>query len=379
MNKNADVAEVRGFDDYPLRLGDVMRGERATLGKSLLDVQRDLRIKATYIAAIENCDSTVFQTPGFIAGYVRSYARYLRLDPEATFAQFCAEANFDGVHPPARGRTRPAPVAAPRPEAVGRPAARDPLVGARIRLSPSGAGVLDNLSLSGLGSILILAVLILGIGYGAWAVLQDIQRVEFAPVEDSSVVAAAPAPVAIDGGNTLASLPPERLYRPLELDVPVMTPRDGPIAALDPDQVGALIPGNGDVMPAEIRDGIDDNSPVVTADTAPEIAIIARSPAWVRVSASDGAVLFEKILDGGESFVLPRNMAAANLRAGNSGSVYVSIDGVIHGPVGKDTSVVRNVALDAGQIADRFAEVSEPEILKAMAEPRVITLNADAN
>ena len=65
-----DVTEKpRGFDDYEVRLGDVMRGERATLGKSLLDVQRELKIKATYIAAIENSDPTAFETPGFVAGY----------------------------------------------------------------------------------------------------------------------------------------------------------------------------------------------------------------------------------------------------------------------------------------------------------------------
>ena len=73
VEKSAE--ELRGFDAFELRLGDVMRGERATMGKSLLDVQRELRIKAAYIAAIENCDPQAFDTPGFIAGYVRSYAR----------------------------------------------------------------------------------------------------------------------------------------------------------------------------------------------------------------------------------------------------------------------------------------------------------------
>ena len=68
MSDNAEAMEVKGFDDYPVKLGDLMRGERATLGKSLLDVQRDLRIKATYIAAIESTDPSVFSTPGFIAG-----------------------------------------------------------------------------------------------------------------------------------------------------------------------------------------------------------------------------------------------------------------------------------------------------------------------
>lgn len=90
--------EPRWFDDYDLRLGDMMRGERATLGKSLLDVQRELRIKASYIAAIENADPTAFDTPGFIAGYVRSYARYLGMDPDKAYAAFCAESGFTTAH-----------------------------------------------------------------------------------------------------------------------------------------------------------------------------------------------------------------------------------------------------------------------------------------
>ena len=76
----SEDVQAKGFDDYDLRQGDLMRGERATMGKSLLDVQRELKIKATYISAIENTDPSAFDTPGFIAGYVRSYARYLGLD-----------------------------------------------------------------------------------------------------------------------------------------------------------------------------------------------------------------------------------------------------------------------------------------------------------
>jgi len=71
-NKAVAEPETKGFDAFELRLGDLMRGERATLGKSLLDVQRELKIKAAYIAAIENADPSSFETPGFIAGYVRS-------------------------------------------------------------------------------------------------------------------------------------------------------------------------------------------------------------------------------------------------------------------------------------------------------------------
>ena len=93
-----EEAEAKGFDAFELRLGDLMRGERATLGKSLLDVQRELRIKASYIAAIENSDPDAFDTPGFIAGYVRSYARYLHMDPDDAFEAFCKESGFSVAH-----------------------------------------------------------------------------------------------------------------------------------------------------------------------------------------------------------------------------------------------------------------------------------------
>ena len=92
------VVERKSFDDFEVRLGDTMRGERATMGKSLLNVQRELRIKAAYIATIENADSSAFDTPGFIAGYVRSYARYLNMDADQAFETFCRESGFTVAH-----------------------------------------------------------------------------------------------------------------------------------------------------------------------------------------------------------------------------------------------------------------------------------------
>ena len=97
-NEEKEEVEARGFDAFELRLGDVMRGERATMGKSLLDVERELRIKANYVAAIENSDPDAFDPPGFIPGYVRSYARYLNMDPDAAFRDFCKESGFSTAH-----------------------------------------------------------------------------------------------------------------------------------------------------------------------------------------------------------------------------------------------------------------------------------------
>ena len=82
MNSSEHNQKAKSYGPYEFALGDELRGERATLGKTLLDVQRDLRIRAAYIAAIEDAKPEVFPNPSFIAGYVRSYARYLGLDPD---------------------------------------------------------------------------------------------------------------------------------------------------------------------------------------------------------------------------------------------------------------------------------------------------------
>ena len=70
----------------------------------------------------------------------------------------------------------------------------------------------------------------------------------------------------------------------------------------------------------------------VVADARPGVELLAVRPSWVRVSAADGTVLFEKILDAGERYAVPPLEEAALLRAGNSGSVYFVVNGQTYGP-----------------------------------------------
>ena len=162
--KTEENVEPKGFDDFELRLGDIMRGERATMGKSLLDVQRELRIKASYIAAIEACDPDAFDTPGFIAGYVRSYARYLNMDPEWAFKTFCEEGNFEvahGMSPAARIRSDRAPGVKKSAAASAKPAhLRDPFTDPSVSYLPKGEAALSRVEPRAIGSIMVLLVLI---------------------------------------------------------------------------------------------------------------------------------------------------------------------------------------------------------------------------
>lgn len=389
--------KLKGFDDFELCLGDIMRGERATMGKSLLDVQRELKIKATYIAAIENTDPSAFDTPGFVAGYVRSYARYLGLDPEWAFETFCTEGGFTvthGMSPAASVKTDKTPGVKKTSAVAKKPAhLRDPFTEPSVSYLPKGEALMSGIEPRAIGSIAVLLVLLGGIGYGGWSVLQEVQKVRLTPVDQTPEVLADLDPLssAVLPRDDLASAETapvapvtetfDRISRPQALDVPVLTARDGPIAAIDPDTVGTFAPDPGERFIAA-RPARPDNLPFavpagpaepdaaivarmdsdnllgdvqVVEPAAPSVSLLAVRPSWVRVRGADGTVIFEKILDAGEEFEVPLTEEPATLRAGNAGSLYFAVNGETFGPAGNGPVVVRDVVLAPDALRENYS------------------------
>lgn len=347
----------KGFDDFELRLGDLMRGERATLAKSLLDVQRELRIKASYVAAIENADITAFETPGFIAGYVRSYARYLGMDQDWAFARFCNESGFQPTH----GMAAAASVRRP-PRAV--PA--EPLANPNASFVPRAEAFWRKIEPRAVGSLMVLVALVGGLGYGGWSILQEVQRVQVAPVEQAPGMLAlidplAAAGVALSAADTAPALPAaealDRLYRPRPLETPILVARDSPIAAIDPRAAGALAEAQPALLPVVpfAEPALEEVVAHAVAPDAPAVELLAVRPAWVRVQAADGTVILEKILDAGERFVLPKLEEPPVLRAGESGAVYFAVNGVTYGPAGAPGAVTKNIVLSPEALTTAYA------------------------
>lgn len=369
-------AEPKGFDDFELRLGDVMRGERATLGKSLLDVQRELRIKASYIAAIENTDPTAFDTPGFIAGYVRSYARYLDMDPDRAFAAFCAESGFSVAH----GMSAAASV-------VKKPSREDRL--ARDRGSndifsapstpfvPTGEGFFSRIEPGAIGSSLVLIALISAIGFGGYSVLQEVQRVQVSPVDQTPVVMSDLDPLqgasvqqpSLDG--TAETSPStldtpriealDRLYRPQALDVPVLVARDAPIATIDPRSVGNFAQNPGLEAPvvaeAEPLKSETPSVPQVVEEQEPSLQMVAVRPSWVRVRGADGTVIYETVMQPGDTWTAPATEEPPVLRTGESGAIYFAMNGKFYGPVGPNGAVTSNLPLEIAGLQETYLPV----------------------
>lgn len=383
----AEDVESKGFDAFDLRLGDLMRGERATMGKSLLDVQRELKIKACYIAAIENADPAAFDTPGFIAGYVRSYARYLNMDPEWAFDTFCKESGFATAH----GMSAEASSNKPRNEVIASaPLGKDIFASPSTPYLPAGEAMLSKVEPGAIGSMLVLVALIAGLGYGGWSVLQEVQKVQLAPVEQTPDVISSIDPLA--GGaslvepdqDPLAMNAPsvealDRLYRPQPLEVPVLVARDAPISTLNPGSFGVIEPVTGieAALAEAVANPVEPLPIQVNEAPIPEVQLVAARPAWVRVRAADGSVIFEGVMDAGDTYALPSTEEPATLRVGESGAVYFAVNGTHYGPAGPTGTVTSNLALDSESLMASYetADISGDDDLAAIVNVAEVNIS----
>ena len=248
---------------------------------------------------------------------------------------------------------------------------------------------------SAIGSVLVLSALVVGLGYGGWTVLQNIQRVQFAPVEELPLavaeVDAAGAPEATalagDGAAELASPVAATaltdLYRQQELEVPILVPRDGPIAALDPDMLGPVAaprrrrwwPSAG-AAPRRPRRWSTAGAPSCRGAAG---AVAGRGRRWwwwpsappgsgstTRTARSSSRASSRRA-----RAIRRRGSSTPLIWAGNSGSVYVRVGDELHGPLGQRHPGDARRRAGAAAIAERYAVVEDvPEVISRRSAAR---------
>jgi cytoskeletal protein RodZ len=69
-------------------LGNLLREAREAKGLTLLDAQEATRINSSYLEALEAGQYDALPTPVHARGYLRNYARYLKLDPEPLLERY---------------------------------------------------------------------------------------------------------------------------------------------------------------------------------------------------------------------------------------------------------------------------------------------------
>ena len=367
-----EVAKLRGFDDYAFRLGDEMRGRRASMGKSLLDVERDLRIRAVLVDAIEKADPKSFEANWLIPGHVRSYARYLEMDPDDAYRRFCAECGYDSSETGAQRRSR-----GNRSGLLSFFRRRRNRRDGDLHFSARQADWRESrLAIDAFGSSVVLFALAGGILYVGWAVYDEVRNV-VSPESEQALTIAEPELTATATGPLGGQEAVGQQFRSVEAP----SSSSGGIGSIDPEQTGFF--ASGPVPAEEVETApvlANANSarqepiqPQLTANLAPtealpvgqaseeallvaanEVVIVPARPSWIRVSDVSGTTLFEKVLASGEQYVVPGLEEPARLRAGNSGSLYFVVDGQLFGPAGTGQRVVKNVDLSADSIRQSY-------------------------
>lgn len=331
-------------DHSDLSVGEVLRRNRIFYEKSIHDVESVLRIRASYLEALERGE--FHRLPGrvYAIGFVRSYAEYLGLDPDAMIRKFKAQAG---------GYSAKAEYTLPVPASESRAA------GSWILVSSAAC------------AILILSV---------WLMVSQTDRSIVPEIPTPESMAVAPPPVAPSSTESRSSVPtPASVPAPVPdpataSEAPPPLPAAPPVpdekaakkaAAIEPAAGLAVAPPGDEplTLPRPARDisftppaaappaasgEITEGAPDVIApegNASHRVLIRAIQSTWIEIRDPDGVVLLSSILKAGDMYFVPDRKGLV-LSTGNAGGFEIDVDGKTIPRLGDIGDVRRAVPID---------------------------------
>jgi cytoskeleton protein RodZ len=346
---NKPAAKEYSAEEYANapRAGAVLQAARERLGWALADVAAMLRIRPSYLEALEA--GRLHDLPGsvYAVGFLRSYATALGLDVEEVARRFRAEAGEI---------TRHAELIFPTPVPE--------------RGLPAGA-------------LILLGLILVGGAYIGWYRLSGEGKLpaeSVAPVPARLASLAEQAVPGPDGRIPTAAPPPpvpprtddngEFEPRHAASENPLLLPEPPPPAPAPIEEMrAASIPGatatTAIAMP--VMPPIGQPEPAAQMGLAPQPGAAPQVPAdpanpdgarvllrftgdtWVQVRERGGQALLTKVMKAGETFPVPTR-ANLVLNTGNAGRVEILVDGALVPPIGGQGTVRKDVPLDPDQL-----------------------------
>lgn len=162
--------------------GALLKTTRENAKLSLSEVALSTKINPKILTSIENGDTTNLPALTFLKGFIRSYALFLKLDPEEVMKVFNAES---GLQPPAPPVMAEAPVAeAPRP--VAETPTPTPITKRRVD---------ENEGFKGLRALAVAVIVVLiGVIIGVRELVEKYQREKV--VDATAEIKVEPIPIA---------------------------------------------------------------------------------------------------------------------------------------------------------------------------------------
>ncbi|MCB9978277.1 MAG: helix-turn-helix domain-containing protein [Rhodospirillales bacterium] len=325
-------------DHSDLSVGEVLRRNRLFYEKSIHDVESVLRIRASYLEALERGE--FHRLPGrvYAIGFVRSYAEYLGLDPDAMIRKFKAQA---GGHSTKPEYTLPVPASESR------------VAGSWVLVSSAAC-----------------AILVLSL----WLMFSQTDRAIVPAIPAPEGIAIVPPPAS--GSGAIPSSAPESAPRPdpaVTRDVNVPASASPPIpdekaakkaAAIEPAAGLAVAPPGDEPLtlprpaqdisftpaaaPPAVSGEITEGPPDVIApegNASHRVLIRAIQSTWIEIRDPDGVVLLSSILKAGDMYFVPDRKGLV-LSTGNAGGFEIDVDGKTIPRLGDIGDVRRGVPID---------------------------------
>ena len=316
---------IRGMVDDSLEesVGITLSLRRQASGISIEEVSQALNIKKDYIAAIENSQLETLPGKIYSSGFIRSYAKFLKLDPDQIIKRLMAEQNVLE-----KEQNLQFPLAVPN---SGMPRK----------------------------SIVILGIIILLIGYGLWT--------NTSPTK-------VPTITSLDN-NISNNVVVEKVYSATNIQSNTTTDSRAAIAA-QPKNIDVKEPSskilvqegnstNNNLVNNSVKLDVDENigtsilQPQINGNSEirpipnsidSRILITAKAASWVQVfDPMHEDIVLSKLLVTGEKYWVP-NMPGLYLMTGNSGGLEIKVDGEIVPSIGELGEIRRKVLLNPIQL-----------------------------
>lgn len=282
--------------DYSPSITSYLTECRNEKGYSIQDVAAHLRVSRDYIEALESNDGSRLPERVYILGFVRSYAKFLRIDPDYCIRRFKEEVLQEEAS---------SPLFFPVPLSSG--------------TSPSKKVLL----LSSAGLILILAV---GYGIKQWTSTPQSLDNTIAEGSETMISTVHPRALAPSAGN-LTSKNENKNIQEVSNEA-----SDG--QTMEQTSSGATSTG-------ELS-----QSPEASLPKDMALNFEFSQPSWVEIKDASGNIIIEKTFQAGESYTLSKTQGH-RMRTGNAGGINVKIGESPVRPLGKTGEVLSNLSLDA--------------------------------
>lgn len=342
-------------DHSDLSVGEVLRRNRLFYEKSIADVEAVLRIRAAYLEALERGEFNRLPGRVYAIGFVRSYAEYLGLDPDAMIRKFKAQAGGYTAKPEF---TLPVPASESR--APGRWVVVSSLACAVAAFSlwmifaqthqtlapeiptleqtvaPEGAQIPSPQDAPSAQAAISAPVL------PDTPVGQDVQPASLEPLSPSGV----PDETA---GRRAAAIEPA-------VGLAVAPPEEDPLTSPGRSTDISYTPPSATLEAAPARPETGDKASIAPAPMEPDVIappggvehrvqIKAIQSTWIEIRDADGVVLLSSILRAGDMYFVPDKKGLL-LSTGNAGGFEIEVDGKPVPKLGEIGDVRRSVSID---------------------------------